>query len=182
MPALSVGQRWCRHCALRSIFQKRCRLRSPSLRRGDKVPGAAVARVAGEASVRARLWSLLKPLGASDLIPPKWRTRDAFAEADLVEWLSHPSELGHPPDKIEKMAVFTAKQKDEDVVLYVWRFRTGKDDWKAATSGLYPTRSPEGPLHGRETFSRFDPWSAHDAEGHAATALETLREWSRVKQ
>lgn len=34
-----------------------------------------------------------------------------------------------------------------------WRFRDGKEDWKAATSGLYPARPPEGPLHGSEAFS-----------------------------
>lgn len=152
------------------------------LRRGEPISGDAIARVAADASVRATLWSLLQPLDACHLVPAELRSRDAFAEADMVGWLAHPNELGRAPDALERMAVFSGKLEDEDLVLYVWRFRADEDTWKAAISGPYPVNPAEGPLHGTATFSRFDPWDAHDAAGHAAEALATLRDWSRMDE
>jgi hypothetical protein len=33
--------------------------------------------------------------------------QEAFAESDMVNWLTYPTELGHVPDKIELMQVLT---------------------------------------------------------------------------
>jgi hypothetical protein len=68
-------------------------------------------------------------------------------------------------------------------VLYVWRFRAeAGGPWLAGLSGPYPLRPPEGPLGGLATFSRFEAWELHDAEGHAKAVLETLKGWARAAQ
>ncbi|MFT3712676.1 MAG: hypothetical protein QM817_33925 [Archangium sp.] len=146
------------------------------LRRKEAVSDEVIAGIAADATVRTTLYSLLKGLKASKRIPAAQRSRDAFAEADMVQWLSHPGELGRPPDALEKMAVFTTKKQ----VLYVWRFKSN-GTWKASTSGVYELNAPEGPLSGSSTFSSFEDWSSNDAEGHANEILETLGKWARAK-
>jgi hypothetical protein len=150
------------------------------LRRKEVVADATIARIAADPSVRAAFHQQLEGLGATGRIPPQHRTRDAFAAADMVEWLSHPGELGRPPHALEQMAVFEGKRNDEDVALYVWRFHGGDGRWKASVSGLYTVPAPEGPVHGQSTFSRFEDWDARSPQGHAMAILGTLREWARV--
>ncbi len=74
------------------------------VRRGEEVPAALFARLGADDSLRTTLYGLLKPLGASARIPPEFRTRDAFAAADMAQWLAHPHELGLPPAELEAMA------------------------------------------------------------------------------
>lgn len=152
-----------------------------ALRRGGEVESATIARIASDHATRATLHSLLAGLGATDRIPAELRSRDAFAAADMVEWLSHPGELGRPPDALERMAVFEARRGGENVLLYVWRFRAGDRPWVASVSGAYPASAPEGPLRGPDTFSRFEPWEARSPEQHALTILKNLTEWRRVR-
>lgn len=146
------------------------------LRRKEVVSDEVIAGLAADATVRVSLYSLLKGLKAAKRIPAELRSRDAFAEADMVSWLSHPGELGRPPDAIEKMAVFTTKKQS----LYVWRFKSN-GTWKASTSGPYALDAPEGPLNGSSTFSSFEEWSSNDAEGHANEILKTLGKWARSR-
>lgn len=150
------------------------------IRRGEEVAEADIARIAGDHSTRNALYSLLDGLDATARIPEPLRSRDAFAAADMVEWLSHPGELGRPPDAIEQMEVYDATRDGEPVVLYVWRFRTGDDPWLAAVSGIYPAAPPEGPLGGNDTFSRFEAWDSQSAEQHALAILDNLAEWHRA--
>ncbi len=141
------------------------------------LPAAVVARVAKDAETRSVLYGFLRDLGASDRIPVEYRSRDAFAEADVVGWLAHPNELGHAPTNIEKMAIFTATHEGQEVELYVWRFRDEGEAWQAATSGPYVKTAPEGPLSGPSTFSMFEDWDTKTPEEHAMSVLDTLAEW-----
>lgn len=150
------------------------------LRRGEPLDDACFDRIAADHASRSTFYSLLAPLGATSRIPAKWRTPDAFAAADMVGWLSHPGELGRPPDELEKMDVFEVPQERGPVALYVWRFRVADGPWKAGVSGPYPSDSPEGPLAGNRTFSRFDDWDSATAEQHALAVVETLNTWSRT--
>ena len=153
------------------------------LRRGMAVPDDAIARVAADPATRGIFYRLTKEVGATARIPEAYRTRDAFAESDMVGWLSHPGELGQPPKAIEKMAVFEVEKGDERVVLYVWRFQSEESAvWKASVSGPYPVNPPEGPLSGPSTFSRFDPWDKCTAEEHASAVLKTLSEWAAARR
>ena len=147
------------------------------LRRGEAIDAALFDRIAADPASRGVFYELVAPLGASGRIPARWRTRDAFAEAEMIGWLLHPSELGRCPDALEKMATFESTQEGKPVVLYVWRFRVGDEPWKASVSGPYPAAPPEGPLHGPQTFSRFEDWDSATAEEHALAVLETLGEW-----
>lgn len=147
------------------------------VRRGETVHDDVFARVAAEPLERATLYSLLAPLGAASRIPAHYRSRDAFAESDIVNWLSHPGELGRAPDSIEQMAVFEATSNGADVVLYLWRFKTDDGPFRAATSGPYAAQAPEGPLAGPDTFSRFEAWDADTPENHVIAILKNLGEW-----
>lgn len=150
------------------------------LRRKAEVPHEPIVRVAKDPATRATLYVLLKDLGVTSRIPAEYRTRDAFAEANMVEWLSHPGELGEPPAAIEKMAITNTRHRDKDVSLYVWRFRAHDGKWKAGVSGPYDIDAPEGPLRGSATFSRFDAWEKCSAEEHASAVLKTLQEWAKA--
>lgn len=148
-----------------------------AVRRKLDLPAAVVTRVGKDPETRSTLYGLLRDLGASDRIPAEYRSRDAFAEADIVGWLAHPNELGHAPTDIEKMATFTATHEGQEVELYVWRFRCEGEAWQAATSGPYATTGPEGPLSGPSTFSMFEDWDTKTPEEHAMSVLDTLAEW-----
>lgn len=166
--ALEAPASWPRAFAILSL-----------LRRGETIADEAFAGVASDPATRGIFYQLLKEIDAEARIPAAYRSRDAFAEADMVQWLSHPGELGEAPRAIEKMALFEAKNGDEDVVLYVWRFKGGDSDvWRASVSGPYPAKAPEGPLSGQSTFSRFDAWEKATAEQHASAVLKTLSEWA----
>jgi hypothetical protein len=152
-----------------------------TLRRNGEVESATIARIASDHATRAAFYSLLRELGATERIPAELRSRDAFAAADMVEWLSHAGELGRPPEALEKMAVFEARRsKGEHVLLYVWRFRVADRPWLASFSGPYPASGREGPLHGSDTFSRFERWDAMSAEKHALAILKNLTERRRA--
>jgi hypothetical protein len=151
-------------------------------RRGAAVPDEVIARLAAEPSTLELLYGVLKGFGATERIPPALRTRDAFAAAEMVGWLSHPNELGQAPAALERMAVFEHGQGDDAKLLYVWRFQPNAGDaWMAGVSGPYPAQAPEGPLSGESTFSRFEPWDQHDAQGHAAAIMETLDGWAKAQ-
>jgi len=152
------------------------------LRRGAAVPDEVIVRLAAEPSTLELLYRVLQSFAATDRIPPALRTRDAFAASEMVGWLAHPNELGQPPAALERMATFEHGEGDEAKVLYVWRFQPNAGDaWMAGISGPYPAQPPEGPLSGESTFSRFEPWAQHDAEGHAAAILETLDGWAQAR-
>jgi hypothetical protein len=151
------------------------------LRRGGKVPGPVLHRVAACHETRCLLFEILQQLGRLDLFPRKYRTWDAFAAADMVNWLTYPTELGREPDQLQKKAVFTSTKPEGELALYVWRFRSDDGPWYAGVSGPYLRHGEPGPLHGHLTFSRFDEWDKATAEQHAEAALETLDEWRKAK-
>ena len=148
-----------------------------ALRRRLGLPAAVVRRIAQDAEIRSTLYGFLRSLGASDQIPAEYRSRDAFAEADIVGWLAHPKELRHAPTNIEKMATFTVTREGQEMELYVWRFRDDGEAWQAATSGPYAKVTPEGPLSGSSTFSMFEDWDTKTPEEHAMSVLDTLAQW-----
>jgi hypothetical protein len=150
-------------------------------RRGGRVPKAALNRAAGSHETRGLFFLILDGLGKIDLFPARWRTWDAFAAANMVDWLIYPTELGREPDQLQKMAVFTADGPDGELALYVWRFRAGAEPWRAGISGPHCRTGEPRPVHGHLTFSRFDDWESSTAEQHAEAALKTLGEWRRAR-
>lgn len=151
------------------------------LRRGSEVVRPVLHRVAACHETRELLFVLLQNLGRLDMFPRKYRTWDAFAAANMVNWLLFPTELGREPEQLEKMAVFTSTTPEGELALYVWRFRSDDGPWYTGVSGPYLREGEPGPLHGGLTFSRFDEWDKATAEQHVKAVVATLVEWRRAK-
>jgi hypothetical protein len=144
------------------------------LRLGQKVPAARVAFVASEPGVRGFLHQTLTQNQSLALMPEKYRTQAALAEADMVRWLSHPSELGRPPHEIQLMKFVDVDGQDEEgpVTLFLYRFRTQpshwvtKDGWMAGLAGGFPRREQPTTSSSGLTFSKFEPWASRTPTGH----------------
>jgi hypothetical protein len=121
------------------------------VRLGGEPDPVSVARVSGDPEARRSLFDALRELERLDLIPARDRTQEALAEAELVEWLTYPAELGRPPDEIRFAEVITAETIDGPADLYVFRVRDSDPD----SDG--PSGSPElpgptfAPTHRRPT-------------------------------
>lgn len=150
---------------------------SSVLRSGGYVEQEVLNPIAACHETRALLFQLLHDLGKGELFPPTYRTWDAFAAANMVDWLMYPTELGREPEYLEKMAVFTSSTPEGEVLLYVWRFRNEEEPWYAGVSGPYLRKGEPCPLHGDSTFSCFEKWEEATAEQHAKETLNTLNEW-----
>jgi hypothetical protein len=94
----------------------------------------------------------------------------------MCSWLTYPTDLGRERDDIEQMAVIPLP--DSTLDMYVFRFRTLGDHWAAAkgwlagVAGPYRRAELPGRLGGRRaTFSRMEPWSSRDVEGHVEALL-----------
>ena len=155
---------------------------SSVLRCGGSIGDGVLERIAACHETRALLFQLLQNHGKLELFPQTFRTWDAFAAANMVNWLMYPTELGREPDYLEKMAVFTSTKTDGELVLYVWRFRNGDDSWFAGVSGPYLFEGTPCPLHGDMTFSCFEKWDDASAEKHAEETLKTLNEWKNARR
>jgi hypothetical protein len=147
---------------------------SSLIRLGKRVTAEDVAGVAQLPEMRTWLYKRLDESGQLAVFPAKFKTQAAFAEAEMVYWLTYPTELGRPPDEIELMKVVTVKSgaKKTAVDYYVFRFGTqpphwaAKDGWLAGIAGPYP--------HGSElivssvggTFSEFRKWDSRSPEEH----------------
>jgi hypothetical protein len=125
---------------------------------------------AADRTTRKVLYETLEAHDRLDLFPDAFRTQEALAEADLAAWLSHPNEMGAPPDEIELMDTAAAPGRDGQVY-YVFRFRmraphwAAGDGWMAGVAGPYDL---QGSLttHGRGTFSRFEAYDSRPSEEH----------------
>jgi hypothetical protein len=158
---------------------------SSLLRHGQAVDGADVADVARWPEMRNHLYDRLQAVGKSSLFPEQFRTQKAFAESEMVEWLTYPTELGRAPDKIELMRVFPVDTETEDGVIeyYVFRFRTqpphwaADEGWMAGIVGPYLQKDKPSTTTYGFTFSNFEPWEGKSAEQHLLDILDTLGQW-----
>ncbi|MBN2384558.1 HEAT repeat domain-containing protein [bacterium] len=85
----------------------------------------AAAKVGNETGIRNLIAFSLEPnhsatacqyleeLGRTDAIPAEAREPDFAAKAEFAHWLSHPNELGRPPDKLEIVDKRTLKWPPE---------------------------------------------------------------------
>jgi hypothetical protein len=144
------------------------------LQRKQKVPAAVLEKIAASHETRVMVFDYLERMNALAKFPKKWRTWDAFAAAEMVGWLSYPSELGREPDDLHLMQKLqTGKQS-----LYVWKFLDGKK-WQAGVSGPYILQGKPRPLYGASTFSVFAAAASATPEEHALSVLKTLSAWRK---
>jgi len=155
------------------------------LRQGKEVGSASVQDVARSAEMRNYLYNELTKLNQTSLYPEEFRTQEAFAESDMVNWLVYPTELAQVPDEIELMKVVSIDTETEDGIIdyYVFRFRTfpphwaSDDGWMAGISGPFLRKdAPSTDSYG-ETFSTFEAWDSKTPEEHVGNIQEILESW-----
>lgn len=139
---------------------------------GREPDPAAVRALAADPQTRNALYDALAEAGKAAVFPPEFRTREAYAESDLVYWLSHPNELQKVPDQIQLAQVVAVPSDAGPVEYYLFRFRTSephfaaKKGWMAGVSGAYargggvPAEAPGG------TFSELEPFDARTPQDH----------------
>jgi len=138
-----------------------------------------IERIAGDHLTRAALFETLKRLERLERFPARWRTWDAFACAEMVQWLNYPTELGEPPAAIEKVKVIQETSGGEVLSLYIWRFREEPNGpWLVGISGPYELAGTPQPVHGHLTFSQFTRWDASTPEEHVGAIVEMFEEFA----
>jgi hypothetical protein len=139
---------------------------------GQEPDAADLERFARDRETRKVLYEALEHHDKLALFPPQYLTAEAMAEADLVQWLCHPNELGTAPDEMELMATVPAPAEGFAGQRYfVFRYRTkpphwaAPDGWLAGVAGPY---SPDGPpvSSASGTFSRFEAYEARTPDEH----------------
>lgn len=151
-------------------------------RLGVDVDPAAVARVAEDPEARRALFSSLAALDRLDLMPSRQRSQEALAEAQLVEWLTYPAELGRPPDRVELAEVVSAETPQGVADLYVFRVRArgrhyAGPEWFAGVAGPYLRAEAPTADGGWLTFSAFEPWEDRSPLDHADLVAEIIESW-----
>lgn len=155
------------------------------LRQGKEVDSPIIREVASSAEMRNLLYDWLVESNRASLFPEEFRTQEAFAESDMVNWLIYPTELGREPDEIELMKVVSIDTGTEDGIIdyYVFRFRThpphwaAKDNWMAGVSGPFLRKDAPSTRSYGETFSSFESWDSKTPEEHVGNVQEILRSW-----
>jgi hypothetical protein len=145
-----------------------------------------INRVASDSECRNWLYNSFVDLNKEKLFPEKYKTQKAFAESDMVSWLTYPTELARIPDSVELMKVIEVdtKSKDGIVEFYLFRFKSDHEDWKdkgwlTGVSGYFPIKDkPSTDAYGY-TFSSFEKWDKLTSDEHVNKILELIDDASR---
>jgi hypothetical protein len=152
-----------------------CELLVARLRRGEDVATEELEMVAGDFEARPVLYERLSELGRTMLFPAQWATQSAFAEADMVRWLSFATELGEPPDRIELMERLEATANDERGAFFVFRFAAKDGDWLAGVSGPFQVDDEPSLKSLGYTFSAFEPYESRTPQEHVTHVIRLVR-------
>src|SRR5262249_23469574 len=156
---------------------------SSLLRLGKVVDPKQVEDVAAYAETRNYMYDRLQKMGKENLYPRKYRTQIAFAESNMVDWLSYPSELGRAPDDIELAKVVPMDLGEEGLCdYYVFRFgmnpphEKSSEGWMAGIAG--PFRRKESPTTTGlgHTFTGFEKWEGRSPEEHLGRLRDLVEE------
>ena len=91
------------------------------------------------------------------------------ATTSVVEWLSHPNELGKAPSEIECVGEF----ERHEMVYFIFRYQENPlGDWLLAVCGGYEGGSLE---HCGHVFSEMQPYDPATAEENAIEMVESIR-------
>ena len=151
------------------------------LRQGKEVDPKHVEVVAADAETRNLLYDQLQQLKKTKLFPKKYRTQEAFAESQLVNWLTFPTELGRAPDAIELVKVVSEDVGGDDGILdlYLFKFRCESEPWKengwmAGVAGAYRRKDAPTTTSRGCTFSEMEPWESKTPEQHVNDTIQYL--------
>jgi hypothetical protein len=144
--------------------------------------------VAASSEMRLRLHRFLVRVNRLDLFPAAYYTQLAFAEADLVDWLTFPSELGCVPDEIELGLELKLTSDGEEFLAYAFRFRTDPPQWAAdkgwmagVTGPYQAAQAPTTHTLGL-TFSCFEAWDSQTPEEHLGDVQGIIADWRAHQQ
>lgn len=159
------------------------------LRQSKDVDSSMIRDVARSAEMRTFLYEEFVKLNRASLFPEEFRTQEAFAESDMVNWLIYPTELGRVPDEIELMKVVSIDTGTVDgfIDYYVFRFRTypphwaAKDNWMAGVSGPFIRKDAPSTKSYGETFSLFESWDSKTPEEHVGNIQEIMKRWREYR-
>jgi hypothetical protein len=143
------------------------------LKQGKDISPEIAEKIAADSECRKWFYSNLTSLNRTSIYPEKYRTQEAFAESDMVNWLIYPTELARTPDSIELMEIIEVDSKSSDgiVEFYLFRFKSDHDNWKedgwmSAISGYFlKSKKPSTEAYGY-TFSTFEKWDSKTPEEH----------------
>jgi hypothetical protein len=137
---------------------------------GESVSTGEVEAMAARPEVRHMLFTALRQMGRSELVPSNYSSSVAQGESALAYWLMHPNELQDAPESIELVETIKRAINGQDADFHVYRFRmtTGhwaaKEGWLLGLAGPMPTAAePYSNMPG--AFSR-----AGDIEGKVKPA------------
>lgn len=134
------------------------------------VPREAIEQIASNAEYHNSFFAFLEKIGRTELMPAKYLEQEYFAKSDMVNWLTHPAELGRPPHEIELMTTFDSENGAERY--YLFRFRSHEphpaavDGWMAGLSGPFRIGTTWKKRTASETFSNFTKWDEKTPEEH----------------
>jgi hypothetical protein len=158
------------------------------LKMGDEIKPELIERIAADSECRQWLFNNLISLKKLDLFPEKYKTQEALAESDMVNWLIYPTELARKPDSIQLMKIIEvdSKSKDGIVEFYLFRFKSNhepwlNDGWLTGVSGYFrkkdkPTTSSYG-----YTFSSFEKWDSKTPDEHLHDIQDLINESYKKK-
>ncbi len=157
------------------------------LRQGVNVDPEAIRAVAADAAMRNWAYDSLRKFDRIFAFPTEYSSQEAFAEADMVNWLTFGTELGRAPDEIELMKMVSVDTETEDGILdyFLFRFRTfephwaAKDGWMAGISGPFLRKESPTTRSRGDTFSAFEKWESKSPEEHLGKVQEILARWRK---
>ena len=94
----------------------------------------------------------------------------SMAEAELVRWLSAPTELGRHPDEIEYVGPYTVVADDGPELLHLFRFRMRSPHWSSTRGWLIGAA-------GRWAHSVYLAEDDCPIDAHVAQLLDSMATW-----
>ncbi len=149
------------------------------LRLGEGIEAEDALEIAADSEMRNWFYNGLQNIGQKEIFPVQYENQASFAESNMVDWLTYPTELGRVPDRIELMNVF----EDGENVYYLFRFRCISDGnwreegWMAGVSGPYAKKEEPSTKAGGHTFSRFEKWDSKTPKEHFASIVGNVKEF-----
>jgi hypothetical protein len=138
------------------------------LRNLEPVDVSELDKIAASHEVRIVLWEQLRKLEMESLMPERWSTPEQLAASEFSRWVSHPMELGVPPEEIELMGTFPVRTGGgtDDVCLF--RFREFPKPWEPGEGWMAGIAGPfrDGEAIG-SSWSSFERWDSRAAEHRA---------------
>ncbi len=150
---------------------------------GREIDSESCERIAADSECRKWFYDNLVELDKASMFPEKYRTQEAFAESDMINWLLFPTELGRLPDSIELMRIVEVDSRSEDGVVefYLFRFKSEHEDWKengwmAGVSGYFPKKEKPSTSGYGYTFSSFEKWDSRSPDEHIQEIRDLIEE------